>query len=112
MPANRWQIGALYPPGGLNGVAWQQPDGVGGLVYPQPQVGGAYESIQPFNERSSIFNPPCGHAINGALVQREFDYDTNSSVALICCQECGFVIYTLEPFEAALSTVYQPWLIA
>jgi hypothetical protein len=107
---NDWQVGALYPPGGLSGIKWTQPDGVGGLVYPQQITGGAYLSTAPFNERTGVFMAPCGHSMNEPLVQREYDYDTGSSVALICCELCGFVVYTLEPFEAALDTVYQPQL--
>lgn len=106
--ANSWQVGALYPPGGLNNIAWTQPGGIGTQVFPAQIVGGSYESTEPFNERSGIFNCGCGHSQNQALIQREFDYDTNQSVALVCCPLCGFVSYTLTPFEAVLDTVYQP----
>jgi hypothetical protein len=110
MPSNAWQIGALYPPGGLNGVAWFQPAGVGGQVFPGPVTSVNYYETTPFSERSGVFAPACGHSVNMPLIQREWDYNTNSSVALCCCPECGFVCYTLEPFEAALNTVFQPQL--
>jgi len=109
--SNDWEIGALYPtPSGLNGL-WSQPGGPGTLVYPQQEIGGDLLSIKPFNEFSGIFRAPCGHSMNQPLVQREYDYDTQSSVALICCALCGYVVYTLEPFEAALNTTYQPQLV-
>lgn len=111
MATNRWQVGALYPPGGLNNIAWRQPDGVGGLVYPQDVSGGGYFEVTPFNERTSIFTVGCGHGVNSALVQREYDYNTNQSVALICCEKCGFVQATISPFENALNTVEYPWLV-
>lgn len=111
MPANNWQIGALYPPGGLNGIAWKQPI-PGGLVYPQQVTGVDYYSVQPFSELSGLMSSPCGHFFNYPLVQREYDYLTESSVALIQCPLCGYLIYTLEPFESALNTVEQPWLVA
>jgi hypothetical protein len=69
-----------------------------------------YFSTQAFSELSGIFRPGCGHSVNEALIQREWDFTTNNSVALCCCPECGFVCYTLEPFESALNTVYQPQL--
>jgi hypothetical protein len=111
MPQNNWAVGQLYPPpNGLSNIKWSQPGGPGTLVYPQQQSGGAYESIQPFNEFSGVFRSPCGHSMNEALVQREYDFENETSVALICCELCGYVVYTLAPFEAALSTVYQPQL--
>ena len=110
MPSNDWQIGALYPAGGLNGVAWQQPGGIGTQVFPAPVVSVAYFEVTPFSELSGVFRPGCGHSVNMPLIQQEWDYVNNVSVALCCCPECGFVCYTLSPFSAALSTVFQPQL--
>jgi hypothetical protein len=108
--ANSWEVGALYPPGGLNNVKWSQPGGPGTLVYPQQQTGVDYFSIKPFSELSGQFACGCGHYVDQPLIQREFDFDTEESVALICCPMCGYVQYTLEPFESALNTVLQPQL--
>jgi len=110
MPSNAWEIGALYPPDGLNGIAWSQPAGVGGQVFPGPVTSVSYFETTPFSERSGVFAPFCGHSVNAPLIQKEWDYTTNSSVALVCCPECGAVCYTIEPFEDALSTVMQPQL--
>lgn len=111
-PSNDWAIGELYPKGGLGNVKWSQPGGPGTLVYPQQQTGVDYFSTKPFSELSGVMSAPCGHFFNAPLVQREFDYNTGKSVALICCFLCGYVIYTLEPFESALDTVQQPILPA
>jgi hypothetical protein len=107
---NDWQVGALYPPPGGLGGFWKQPGGVGTLVYPQQQTGVDYFSTTPFSELSGVFSAPCGHFMNEPLVQREYDYTAGQSVALICCELCGFVVYTLSPFEAALDTTFQPVL--
>ncbi len=112
MTANRWQVGALYPSGGRSGVAWTQPGGVGTPIYPQQATGTDYFSPHPFSELSGTMSAPCGHYMNAPLVQREFDYTTNQSVALICCELCGYVVWTISPFEAALNTVQLPYLVA
>lgn len=109
MPTNRWQVGALYPPGGLNNVKWQQA-APGDLVYPQQQTGQNYLSIQPFNELSGIFSAGCGHFMNSPLLQQEYDYDTNSSCMLVTCALCGFCQYVIEPASDALNTVQYPWV--
>lgn len=111
MATNRWILGALYPyPSGLNGVAWKQAAPFA-LVYPQQQTSAEYFEVTPFNEATGIFRSICGHSVMGALVQREYDYNTNQSVALICCPLCGAVNWTVSPFEAALDTVEAPWLV-
>jgi len=114
MPANTWEIGALYPPGGLNNIKWSQPSGVGGIVYPQQQVSADYyignQAITPFSELTGIFSVQCGHFCNYPLIQQEWDFENDISVALICCPICGFVQYTLSPFSAALDTVAEPQL--
>lgn len=111
MPANRWQIGTLYPEGGLNNINWSQPGGPGTQVFPQQQVGVDYISIDPFNELTGIMSVGCGHFINTPLIQREYDYDTGESVALCTCPLCGYIQEAIEPFEAALDTVAIPQLI-
>lgn len=107
-PSNSWQVGALYPPGGLNNIKWSQPSGVGGIVYPQQQTSVSYFAVTPFSELSGLWSVGCGHFCDYPLIQREWDFTKNSSVALICCPLCGFLAYTIEPFEAALNTTYQP----
>jgi hypothetical protein len=52
MPTNDWAVGALYIPGGPGGF-WQQPSGIGGLVYPQQVTGNSsILTTEPFNERT------------------------------------------------------------
>lgn len=112
MPANAWALGALYPPGGLNGVAWKQPGGPGTQVFPQQQTSVDLLSITPFSELTGVMFSGCGHSIDQPLIQTEFDYETNESCALICCPMCGYVNWVVEPASAALDTVQYPMLIA
>jgi hypothetical protein len=107
MPTNDWAQGALYPLNGGLGGFWKQPV-PGGIVYPQQATGVDYFSTKPFSELTGVFNSLCGHSLNYPLIQREYDYDTSSSVALVCCCLCGVVNWTIEPFEAILDTVYIP----
>lgn len=112
MAQNAWEIGALYPPGGLNNVKWSQPGGVGTQVFPAQQTSVDLLDITPFSELTGLMSAGCSHYFDEPLVQREFDYTENSSVALVCCPLCGYVQTAIEPFEAALSTVSYPMLIA
>jgi hypothetical protein len=111
VPSNQWQIGALYPPGGRNNIAWSQPGGIGSQVFPQQVTSTEYFQVTPFSELSGMMSCGCGHFLNTPLIQREYDYNTNSSVALLCCPLCGYVNSILEPFESALSTVSQPQIV-
>lgn len=104
--ANTWQIGTLYIPN-YNGVAWQQPGGIGTQVFPAQQVGGAYESIQPFNEMSGAMTAGCGHSQNAPLLQQEYDEDSGELVILVLCSICSYTQYAL-PVAQVLSTVYNP----
>lgn len=112
MPANDWEIGALYPLGiGQNNVKWAQPGGVGTLVYPTQIVGGGYFSTEPFSELTGIFRVGCGHSVNYALLQQEYDYETKSSCILCLCPLCGYTQSAIEPASAALSTTEYPWIV-
>lgn len=99
---NDWTVGNLYPsPGGIGGF-WKQPD-PGGLVYPQQvRASSDYLSVKPFSELTGSFIGSCGHSFNQVYVFREYDYDNDVSVALLCCNLCGCVQRTISPFEAAL----------
>jgi hypothetical protein len=112
MPQNAWQVGALYPPGGLNGVKWQQPGGPGTEVFPQQQTSVELLAITPFSERTGIQASGCGHSIDQPYLQQEYDNDTGSSCMLVCCPMCGFVNYVIEPASEALNTVSYPYLVS
>ncbi len=112
MPANSWEVGKQYNPT-WNNIQWAQPDGVGGLVFPQPASGGAYLSIAPFSEYTSVQPPPgCGHAFDEPLLISEYDYDNESSCMLVCCCVCSFVVAVIEPASAALNPVEFPFIVA
>src|SRR5271156_354054 len=105
MPTNDWQIGGLYRRGTFNGVPgyFSQPGGIGQPVFPTQQ------NAQPWpdypipglfiQEYLPWWSPGCGHSIKEWMVIREFDYDSNQSVALICCCICTFVQNVYSPFE-------------
>jgi hypothetical protein len=96
-------------PNGPNGL-FRQPGGPNTQVFPAQQVGGGYESIQPFNELSGVFVAGCGHSQDSPMVQQEYDEDTGELVSLIICSVCSFIQYSL-PVAQALSTVYSPQLV-
>jgi hypothetical protein len=104
MPANAWQVGAVYDPK-YNSVAWSQPGGPGTQVFPA-QVTGGFDLLSnvPFNERTGQYTGTCQHSFNECAVFRDYDYTNNVSVALLCCPVCSCVQRTLEPYEAALTT--------
>lgn len=58
------------------------------------------------------FSPQCGHSIKSYRIIREFDYETNDSVALITCPECSYVQNYLVPFEAWLDPIIHAIIIA
>jgi hypothetical protein len=102
MAVNDWTVGNLYPsPGGIGGF-WKQPI-PGGLVYPQQVTANSDQlKIEPYCELTGQFMGSCGHSFNMCYVFREYDYTTNSSVALLCCSSCGCIQRTISPFEDAL----------
>ncbi len=108
--ANRWSIGTLYPSPGGRGGFWTQAV-PGGIVEPQQATSVDYFSVKPFSELSGVMSSPCGHSLNAPLIQRENDYTTNESVALDCSELCGYVAWSISPFEAALNTVQLPYLV-
>src|ERR1700722_11838794 len=103
MPQNDWKLGTMYiQPNGPNGY-WTQPDGPYTLVYPQQASGNVnYFSTEPFNEKSAQFMFGCGHSVNEAMVFRDYDYENEISVALICCEMCTFIQRIIEPYEDAV----------
>ena len=107
MPANDWQVGLqLYPR--WNNIEWSQPDGIGGLVYPQQPTGNSdLFSTVAFNSKTGVYIFGCGHSVNQSMVFREWDYDTDMSVALIACPSCSFVQRTIEPFSEAVLNSLQ-----
>lgn len=117
MTANRWAVGELYYPGGPPGTGYfTQPGGPGTAVFPTqqngtpwtdwPVVGLVIQEYQPW------WAPGCGHSIKEWTVIREWDYETNQSVALVTCRVCSYVQSTVEPFEEWLNPIQYAILIA
>ena len=107
MPANDWTIGLQYNPK-WNNIAWAQPTGINGLVYPQEVTGNSdLLSVKPFNELTGVYMFGCGHSANMCMVFQDWDYDTGMSVALLCCPLCTFLQRTIEPFSEAVLNPLQ-----
>lgn len=104
---NRWAIGEMYYGGLVGGqVFFTQPGGPGTQVFPtqengQPWLSWPAAGVIPFNEQAAAWwIPGCLHSIKSIKVIREWDYTTNMSVALLCCEVCSYVQRTMEPFES------------
>jgi len=116
MATNRWQLGVMYNNGLLNGVPFYvQPDGPGTQVFPT-QFNGPWLAYpipgQIMNESIPWWTPGCLHAIKFWKVIREWDYDTNQSVALITCEICTYVQNAYSPFEEWLDPVAHAIIVA
>lgn len=99
---NDWSLYNLYPPNGGIGGIWSQPVPEG-LVYPQQVTANSnLFTTLPFSELTGQYVGSCGHSFNACQVFREYDYENETSVALLCCGTCGCVQRTIAPFEAAL----------
>lgn len=102
MATNDWSLYNLYPPnGGINGI-WSQPE-PGGLVYPQQvRANSDLFTTEPFSELTGQYIGSCGHSFSACMIFREYDYENETSVALLCCEICGCVQRTISPYEDAV----------
>jgi hypothetical protein len=100
---NDWAIGEFFvKPNGPNGY-WSQPGGPGTTVFPQQvQANSDQLVVTPYCELTGTYIGSCGHSFDQVALWRSHDYDTDSSVALICCPLCSVVFRTIEPFEDAV----------
>jgi hypothetical protein len=116
--ANRWSLGTMYYQGLLNGQPFfTQPGGPGTQVFPTqanatPWAAWPAAGVMVLQEYSPWWAPGCGHSVKTLKVIREFDYETNSSVALVCCEICSYLQRTIEPFEEWLNPIENAILIA
>jgi hypothetical protein len=114
---NRWQVGAMYGNGYLNGQPfYTQPGGIGTAVFPAtPNSVPWLEFPIPglvINCFSPWFSPGCLHAIKQWKMIQEYDYDTESSVELVCCFICGYVQSAhFQPAEEWLNPLLYPIII-
>lgn len=106
MATPNYEIGALYiQPSGPNGY-WSQPDGVGGLVYPQQVTASSDQlSVKPYSELTGTYIFGCGHSQMSGTIYFDVDVDDGIRVALICCALCSFLQRIIKPWSDA---VYGP----
>ena len=116
MPSNKWQIGVMYYGGRLNGQPfYTQEGGPGTVVSPREGVGPWPEwpiAGQIISTYNPWWAPPCGHSCKYLAVVREYDYINQTSVALVCCNHCYFVIRYIAPFEEYLNPIQNAILVA
>lgn len=107
----------MYYGGLLNGAPFfTQPGGPGTQVLPTQQNGTPWVDFPVIGlviqEYQPWWAPGCGHAIKVLKCIREWDYETDQSVALICCEVCSYVQRTIEPFEEWLNPIQNAIIIA
>lgn len=105
----QFSVGQLYNSGRVNGLpVWSQPDGIGGLVYPQmPQTLSGQPAVYP-----SLYAWGCGHRTNTAEIFTVFDPYSNQQVALVTCSMCSFIQQIIEPAENYWNYLDTPLVIA
>lgn len=105
MPSNDWQLGVQWDPR-WNNIAWSQPDGPFGKVYPQEvQANSDLFSQVPFSELTGTYPFGCGHTADQVMLQIDYDYDTSQQVALILCPLCTYVSRVISPASAAYNPI-------
>ena len=107
-------VGTLYIPN-YNHIAWTQPGGTGTTVYPQQGDGPflAYPVPGQFISEAgeSLWRAGCGHGFDVWLVFRDYDSSTSSSVAVVCCPLCTYIMQLIEPYELWTNPVEYPILV-
>ena len=117
MSQNRWAIGVMYYGGLVDGQPFfTQPGGPGTQVFPT-QANAVPWTDYPIpglilNEYNPWWAPPCGHSLKYFDLIQEFDYETNSSVMLITCAVCNFVVNTIEPASEAYNPIERAIIIS
>lgn len=117
MATNRWQIGALYYPGGPPPTSYfTQPGGIGSKVYPTQKNAEPWPDFPVpgmiINEYVPWWSPNCGHSISEWLIIREYDYDENVDCALICCRVCSYCQAVYRPFSSWLNPIEHAIIVA
>ena len=107
-------IGSLYI-SDWNGIAWSQPGGVGTKVFPTLGDGPftAYPVPGQFYSPSSqaLWILPCGHGVDFPMAFRDYDNVNQSSVCVLCCSICTYILKYIEPYENIDNVLSYPILI-
>ena len=114
--AHNWVVGELYGGGKQNGQqVWTQPGGVGTLVYPQPQQYSP-ENYQGYQQSQmsypALYCFGCGHYQNCPTVYEVYQPSLNEQVALVCCNQCGFIAQIIAPYSDFQSYIDTPLIVA
>lgn len=115
---NRFAIGVMYYGGAFNGQPgfFTQPSGPGTPVFPTQQNAASWPEYPipglVIQEYSPWWSPGCGHSIKTWKVIQEWDYDNDTSVALITCEVCSYCQAVYRPFEAWLDPIQHAIVVA
>ena len=84
-------------------------------MYPQQNNGPflAYPVPGQFFEEAgeALWRSGCGHGWDCIQVFRDYDSDTDMSVAILACPICTFIINYVEPYERVDDVIQYPILI-
>ena len=106
-------LGALYIPK-WNNIAWSQPGGVGTKVFPQENSGSfgyPVPGIRMEEAGQALWISGCSHGFDCLQVFRDYDSNTQKSVAVLTCPVCTFILNYVEPYEAIEDVLQYPILI-
>ena len=118
----QFEVGQLYLGFNRNGLpVWTQPDGIGGLVFPQLPTQMNWFGDPSYNGPGGMYQWPmaypaqyyagCGHPLNCWEVYQYADpYNDNAVMALICCPMCSF-IQAIMPLAQYQSEQETPMLV-
>lgn len=117
MATNTWALGTMYYGGIVAGQPFfTQPGGPHTPVFPTQKNAEPWPDFpipgMIINEYVPWWSPECGHSICEWSVIREFNYNTNSSCALITCRICNFIQAVYEPFENWLNPIEHAIVVA
>lgn len=95
-------VGGLYITD-YQGTPWSQPGGIGTQVLPTLGDGPMTSYPVPgqflMPSAQAIWHPGCGHGCDEWQIFRDFDSDTDMSVAVVTCPICSYVVQLIEPYE-------------
>lgn len=110
MPVSQASVGTLYNPT-WNNIAWSQPGGKGTQVFPAQKRNSPFTAYpvpgQVIDEVGMSLWPVwgCGHGTDVARIFKDFDTDTQTQCAAVCCAVCSYVQYLISPYENTTSSI-------
>lgn len=114
--AREYAVGELYNNGLINGLpVYSQPGGPGTQVIPLPPTvfptifQGYYQVPMTY---PALYQFGCGHFLNCPEVFCVFQPSESEQVALICCNQCGYIQQIISPYSSFQNYEITPILVA